>query len=131
MAVGRQDMLYKDYTSNPIPTSFFSGSRIALLAFLLKKTLCRHFEAAHSRMKFGFYYSAFHDSSLLRTCSVAVKSTRLLSNMQGLVCLQWWAMFGQNITRWILLEHLSLLMSLTRTSLGNMFFLFLYFSYIL
>ncbi len=23
MAVGRQDMLYKDYTSNPIPTSFF------------------------------------------------------------------------------------------------------------
>ena len=23
MAVCRQDMLYKDYTSNPIPTSFF------------------------------------------------------------------------------------------------------------
>ena len=29
MAVCRQDMLYKDYTSNPIPTSFF-GSKIAL-----------------------------------------------------------------------------------------------------
>ena len=29
MAVCRQDMLYKDYTTNPIPTFFF-GSKIAL-----------------------------------------------------------------------------------------------------
>ena len=30
MAVCREDMLYKDYTTNPIPTSFFGGSIIAL-----------------------------------------------------------------------------------------------------
>ena len=28
MAVRRQDMLYKDYTSNPIPTSFFIPNMI-------------------------------------------------------------------------------------------------------
>ena len=30
MAVCREDTLYKDYTTNPIPTSFFFGSKIAL-----------------------------------------------------------------------------------------------------
>ena len=31
---GMQDMLYKDYTTNPIPTSFF-GSKIALSSNLV------------------------------------------------------------------------------------------------
>ena len=30
MAVCRQDMLYKDYTTNPIPTSFFIPDMILL-----------------------------------------------------------------------------------------------------
>ena len=35
MEVCRQDMLYKDYTTNPIPTSFYFGSKIALPSNLI------------------------------------------------------------------------------------------------
>ena len=34
MALCRQDMLYKDYTTNPIPTSFFFISEIILRVML-------------------------------------------------------------------------------------------------
>ena len=37
MAVCREDMLYKDYTTNSIPTSFFFGSKIVLPSNLVAK----------------------------------------------------------------------------------------------
>ena len=50
MAVCGQDIIYKDYATNPIPTSFFTSETILLVTKLLRRAI---FEPKKIEKTFG------------------------------------------------------------------------------